>query len=87
MTTFHDAFDGAELVRVCDDPHPNELVGVWHGGHTVNFYTVEYHDGLDVHPISTRSVGDYETGEVTREEVEEAIENKFDIATPDGVQG
>ena len=87
MSDLHDVLDGAELVRVKDDDRIAQTIGVWHGGHTINYYSVyAYSNGNHpesiarptLEPTDTQSIGDYETGEVTREEAEEAIEATFE---------
>lgn len=68
-----DAIDGAHLIITSQELH---TVGVWHGGHTVNFYAVAPGDG-DAKPTTTRSIGDFETGDVSRSEARDAILDEF----------
>ena len=78
MTTFADVFDGAKLVKVYDDHLPSKSIAVWHGGHTINFYNVHGEPaGIELEAVETISIGDFETGEVSREEAEEAIEREW----------
>jgi len=67
--------DGARHVETRHDAGSLHEFAVWHGGHTVNFYQVK-RDGfpIQVFPTHTVSVGDYETGEVSLDEVREAID-------------
>jgi len=50
------------------------MIAVWHGSHTVNFYRQDQDtDGrVTLQEFTCASIGDYETGEVTREDFEEA---------------
>lgn len=73
--TLHDILNGARLVRVRDGELVGEQIAVWHGGHTVNYYSVRpTADGLEIDATHSTSVGDFETGEVTHWEVEQNIE-------------
>lgn len=64
------AIDNAHLVKFANDRH----FAVWHGGHTINFYTKA---GDEIKPSDSISIGDFETGEVTRQEAHEAIEETY----------
>lgn len=69
-----EAIDNAQYVEYLD----NHNFAVWHGGHTVNFYQESINNdtfGLEVYPTHSMSVGDFETGEVTLQEVKEGIDN------------
>lgn len=68
-----EAMDEAKFVKF----YQHTYVGVWHGSHTINYYEVVY-DSDELRPMDTQSVGDYETGETTLEEVKEAIETTFE---------
>jgi len=74
-----DVLDGAQYTETRVVTPDSFAVAVWHGGHTVNFYTVAgVTPQLTADPTSTISVGDFETDEVTRGEVEAAISEHFD---------
>lgn len=88
VSDLYRALDGAELVRVKDNDQIAQTIAVWRGSHTINYYDVYGRDDGDsqgmaisrpvVEPTDTQSIGDYETGEVTREEAEDAIETRFE---------
>ena len=63
-----DALDEAQYVKFNDA----WSFAVWHGGHTVNFYSLV--EGQPM-PTDSISVGDFETGEVTLEDVKERLWN------------
>lgn len=71
----------SDILDVVDGARYVEKIGVtqfavWHGGHTVNFYSTE---GITAHPTTSISVGDFETGEVTLEDVKEGIEAETEV--------
>jgi len=76
-----DALDDARYVDARERGGITEI-WVWHGGHTVNFYR----EALDpeprgtLHPSTCISVGDFETGETTLEDVREGIESHYQTA-------
>lgn len=76
-STLKQAIDEAQYVRVFG-PESAPLVAVWHGGHTINYYAVSPDGGFEA--TTAQSVGDYETGETTLEEVKEAIERQIEDA-------
>ncbi len=65
------ALDEAQYVEF----HDPRFFGVWHGGHTVNFYEIV--DMNEAYATDTMSIGDYETGEVTLQEAKNAMKQKF----------
>lgn len=65
-----DAIDGARYVAKVNE----FTIAVWHGGHTVNFYGHDAARLPEVTPTTTISVGDFETGETTLEDVKDGIE-------------
>jgi len=74
----HDAH-GVWTRRIDSTTH---LYAIWHGGHTVNCYTV-YTDGHGKwsKATGTRNTGDYATGETTRDEAKAAA---MDMLTHEG---
>lgn len=75
-----DAIDGARLVITDTEMH---CLAVWHGGHTINFYTTGL-DGHDVEPTTCINIGDFaEPPEaVTRREARDAIQETFEEQRP-----
>lgn len=73
MTDLQDALDEAQYVKFYDSGF---VVAVWHGSHTVNFYSVVGDNELT--PTDTMSIGDYATGETTLQEAQDAIERRFE---------
>lgn len=72
--TLDGAIDGARLVRSRPIERWTVILAVWHGGHTVNSYTYNPADVAGTfESLSVRSVGDFETGETTREDAEDAM--------------
>lgn len=70
---------GSHIIDVIDGARYVEKIhefgfAVWHGGHTVNFYAHDMSQLPEVTATHTISVGDFETGEVTLEDVKDGIE-------------
>jgi len=75
MTDLDEILSGAHGVWAVDASGQVVDIAVWHGGHTVNSYRVyPCKDGFSVNPTETASVGDFETGEVSREQAKVAAE-------------
>ena len=71
--TLQQATDEAEYIawyNNCD-------FAVWHGGHTVNFYRLDFENQGYVVPITSISVGDFSSGQITKESVKEGISTTF----------
>lgn len=72
MSELEHALDGAQLVKTYHNGF-NDVVMVWHGGTTINIYTVDHEgtwDSVDVFSLSN------DEGEpCEREEVREHMEN------------
>jgi hypothetical protein len=76
MTTpLPEVLDGAHYVET-EGPSSHPVIWVWHGGHTVNAYSVKSGTSGPTEVIATRSisVGDFRTGEVDRDDVREGVE-------------
>lgn len=73
-TPLPEVLDGAHYVET-QGPDCHPVVWVWHGGHTVNAYSVKSGTSGPTEVIATRSisVGDFRTGEVDRDDVREGI--------------
>jgi len=83
MTDLDEILSGAHGVWAVDHGSQGVDIAVWHGGHTVNSYLVQASmDGFVVTPTGTASVGDFETGEVSRDEAKEAAESL--LSYPEG---
>jgi len=77
-----ETIDQAQYVEVLDPDNELTRYAVWHGGHTVNVYeTLPACKGNNVVPARTFNVGDFETGEVTIEDVKEGINDVCYIGT------
>jgi len=75
MTDLDEILTGARGVWAVSHGTQGLDIAVWHGGHTVNSYLVQPSmDGFAVHPTGTASVGDFETGETSRDEAKVAAE-------------
>jgi hypothetical protein len=73
MSKLAAVIDGAVGTWARSFPASHDLLAVWHGGHTVNSYLIRPDgDGITLDPTGTASVGDYKTGETTREQAESA---------------
>ena len=68
-----DVTNGAKLVRWYDDYD----FAVSHGRHTVNFYRIDFENPKNVVPITSISVGDFASGQITKESVIEGISTTF----------
>lgn len=72
--TLDDVIDECQLVKTRRVGHSGVILAVWHGGHTVNAYTYDPADPDEtIRPADARSVGDYETGETTRDDARDAM--------------
>lgn len=73
MTDLDEILTGSRGVWAVDHGSQGVDIAVWHGGHTVNSYLIRPDgDGITLDPTGTASVGDYKTGETTREQAESA---------------
>jgi hypothetical protein len=73
MASLYDTLSGAHGVWSVPHTSHSVLVAVWHGGHAVNSYKVTAtRNGLEVVPHDTAGIGDYKTGETTREQARSA---------------
>lgn len=75
MTQAPDVFDEAHYVAFSED---NELIAVWHGGHTINLYAPSRRYNDEFNPVDAISVGGFEAGETTLSDVKEGIEILWD---------
>jgi len=83
MTDLYAILTGARGVWAVSHSSQGVDIAVWHGGHTVNSYLVQASmDGLTVAPTGTASVGDFETGETSRDEAKVAAESL--LSYPEG---
>jgi hypothetical protein len=75
-TPLPEVLDDAHYVETHGPSH-HPVVWVWHGGHTVNAYSVKSGTSGPTEVIATRSisVGDFRTGEVDRADVKAGIED------------
>jgi len=72
--TLDDVLDEVSYLKTRRLGDSGVILAVWHGGHTVNAYTYDPADPDEtIRPADTRSVGDYETGETTRDDAREAM--------------
>ena len=71
--TLKQATDEAEYIAW----HNDYDFAVWHGGHTVNFYRIDFENPKNVVPITSISVGDFASGQITKESVIEGISTTF----------
>jgi len=83
MTDLYAILTGAHGVWAVSHGTQAVDIAVWHGGHTVNSYLVQASmDGFVVNPTGTASVGDFETGETSREQAKVAAESL--LSYPEG---
>lgn len=70
-----EALDEAQLVKTRGGGVVTRLA-VWQGGHTVNLYETVYDTDTrdELYSLSSVTVGDFRTGEVTESEVREAMD-------------
>lgn len=73
MGNLQEVLDEAKYVKFHDNGF---TLAVWHGGHTVNFYSIVGNN--EVEPTTCINVGDYETGETTLQDAQEGIETHFE---------
>jgi len=83
MTDLYAVLSGAHGVWSASRGTQAVDIAVWHGGHTVNSYLVQASmDGFVVNPTGTASVGDFATGETSRDQAKEAAERL--LSYPEG---
>ncbi len=72
--TLDSVLDGAHLVKTRRLGPASVILAVWHGGHTVNVYAYDpARPEETIRAATCRSVGDFETGEVTEADAREAM--------------
>jgi hypothetical protein len=80
-----ETLDGARYIEVLGPDEEFRRYAVWMGGHTVNVYErLPACESDNVEPCRAFEVGDFETGEVTVEDVKEGIDSWCKVGNPDG---